>query len=537
MTSLPTIVVDDAIPWAAEALGQLGTVIPVPGRAIDRAHVESADALIVRTVTRVDAALVADTRLRFVGTATAGVDHVDVDALVARGIRFASAAGTNAHAVVDYVLTAVHLLALERDPSLLAGPWAVIGYGNVGRRLVRRLRAMGADVRVCDPPCARARARAHAADRARGVAGPIDPREPWERAAADPERADDVPLMPLGDAVAGARIVTVHVPLHRSGPDPTFGLVDAAVLDALARDAVVLNTSRGGVVDEHALQAWLDRTGGRAVLDVWTGEPELDATLALHHRVRLATPHIAGYTLEGKVAATSRIAAALGHHFGHHLAPWDGGDVLGPPQDIVVPTGPTALARMVACLRQCNPIERDDVSLRELARRAGPRGPEFEALRRHYAWRRALGHYRVDDDVGGALVDLGVSSHVGEPLILIAHGSPDPDWRIPLDALAARLHATQPHRSITLAFLDHLTPSLDAAVTELERSGAAAARVVSVFLSPGGGHIKRDIPALCQKVADAHPRVRLTLTPGAIGAEGDVIEAISIAVARVGAPA
>lgn len=519
MSASPLIVVDDAIAWAAEAFGPMGRVVALPGTAIDRHAVAEADALVVRTVTRVDAALVAGSRLRFVGTATAGIDHVDVDALAQADIRFASAAGCNAHAVADYVVTALHILALERDPSLLAGPCAIVGFGHVGRRLAARLRALGAEVRVCDPPLQRAVAE-----------GRLDPALPWDRLAIDE------PFVSLRDAVAGARVLTTHVPLQRSGPDATLDLVGRDVLDALGRAAVVIHTSRGDVVDERALAAWLDHRSGRAVLDVWSSEPEIDPNIVLHPRVRLATPHIAGYSLEGKLAGTTMIAAALADHLGV-TAPWRGDDVMGAPIDVEVPTGPSDLARTTACLRRVNPIERDDADLRALARTGAPRRAGFEALRRHYAWRRALAHHRVDGSASPSLVAAGLGARAGSSgraLVLIAHGSPDPDWRVPLDAVLARTRATLPDHDVELAFLDHLTPSLDRAVGDFEAAGRLDVRVIPVFLSPGGGHIKRDIPALCARVAEAHPRVRVELVPGAIGAERDVIEAIAVAVARVG---
>lgn len=515
MTARPIIVVDDAIAWATDALGPMGELVALPGGSIDRAAVADADALVVRTVTRVDAALVAGSRLGFVGTATAGVDHVDVEALAHAGIRFASAAGCNAHAVVDYVTTALHLLALERDPSLLEGPVAIVGYGHVGRRLAARLRALGATVRVSDPPLARRIAQ--------GVPHPPDASDPWQRLAIDE------PLLPLHDAVAGARVLTVHVPLVVGGPDPTSGLIGAAVLARLGPRPVVFNTSRGSIVDERALAALLQDADARAVIDVWTGEPEFDAALALHHRVRIATPHIAGYSLEGKVAATAMVARALADHLGVD-DPWRSDSIVGPPIAIEAPTGSSALARATACLRRYNPIERDDAALRALAREPAPRRTAFEALRRDYTWRRALSHHGTDDP---SLVAAGFAVRPTEAVVLLAHGSPDPDWRVPLDAIATELQRREPHRRVMLAFLDHLQPPLETAVATLEREGCDAVRVVSVFLSAGGNHIKRDVPALCEQAAAAHPRVRLTLVPGAIGGERDVIEAIAGAVARV----
>lgn len=509
MTHRPRIVVDDAIGWADDAFSSLGTVELVRGREIARRHLVDADALVVRTVTRVDAALVAGTRVGFVGSATAGIDHVDVSGIEAAGIRFAAAAGCNAHAVVDYVTTALHLEALERNPEVFAGPIAIVGYGHVGRRLALRLRALGAEVRVSDPPLADRIAR-----------GELDADDPWSKLAIDE------PLLPLLDAIAGAAVLTMHVPLSSHGPHATLRMIGEEALASLPRGAIFVNASRGEVVDAGALADWLARGRGRAVLDVWPGEPEIDAALVLDPRVRIATPHIAGYTLEGKVAATRAIVDALAAHLG--VAPtWDGAAILGEPIAALVAPHPSALARTTATLRRLQPIERDTSALRALARSPAPRAGEFEALRRGYPLRRSLAHFLVDGDCEPRLVDAGMAAEPSEALILIAHGSPDPDWRRPIDALALRVRDLLPRRTVTAAFLDHLAPSLDAAAGSLVAAGIARARVIPIFLSAGGNHIKRDIPALCERVAAQWPALALTLSPGAIGNHPDVVDAIA----------
>jgi erythronate-4-phosphate dehydrogenase len=503
------IVVDDAIGWAAEAFAPFGTVDRVRGREITRARVIDADALVVRTVTRVTAELVQGTQLGFVGSATAGIDHVDVDALQAAGIRFASAAGCNAHAVVDYVLTALHLEALERNPEVLRGPVAIVGFGHVGRRLAARLRSLGATVRVTDPPLAERIRR-----------GELEPADPWDALAIA------APLMPLHDAVAGAAVLSMHTPLTTDGPHPTRSMVDLDLLERLAPGAIFVNASRGEVVDGGAVATWLARARGHAVLDVWPCEPEIDAALALQPRVRIATPHIAGYSLEGKVTATAAMVRALAEHVGVP-ATWDGATILGEPVALAVPAHASALARATAALRTCQPIERDTDALRALARAPAPRAAGFEGLRRDYELRRSLAHFVVDGDLEPHLVAAGMRARATEALVLLAHGSPDPDWRIPIDALLEHTRARMPHRVITAAFLDHLPPSLDAAIASLEPKGVTAARVVPIFLSGGGNHIKRDIPALCERVAAAHPAVSLRLEPGAIGNRADVVAALA----------
>lgn len=518
------VVYDDAIPFADEAFGPLGELRPMRGRAIDAAAVRDADALIVRTVTRVDARLVNGSRVRFVGTATAGVDHVDVAELAARGIAFASAAGCNALAVAQWVATALHVLALERDPSLLVGPVAVLGFGNVGRRVTALLRGLGCEVRVCDPPLARARTIGH-----------VDAPTASEREMIARER-----FVALDEAVAGARVVTPHVPLVTEGEHATVALVDERVLAALAPAALVLNTSRGGVVDEAALARWLAAGHGHAALDVFTGEPEVDPVLAAEPRVRLLTPHVAGYSLEGKVRATAMIHTALAQTLGR-TPDWDGAAVLGPRATISTPPRGSALAARSAWLRACNPIERDDRALREVLRGpAGARAEGFDALRRDYPLRRELGHFvpASASPIAGQLAHLAdpLAPRATEALVLVAHGSPDPDWRVPLEHARDRIRELLPDRVVELAYLDHLAPSLRGLAEDLARRGIGRAHVIAAFLSPGGGHIKRDIPALVAAVARDVPALALRLQPGAIGAEPEVVAAIAAATSRLAGP-
>jgi erythronate-4-phosphate dehydrogenase len=265
------LVVDENIPAAREAFGRFGELRVCPGRAIGPDTVRDADVLLVRSVTRVDAALLADSRVRFVGTTTAGVDHIDTAWLAGRGIAFASAPGSNADSVVDYVLSS---LALCLEPRAGLPEVGIVGCGEVGGRLLRTLRAHGFACRVFDP-----------------FRAGIDEAAPLER-------------------VLACGVVTLHVPLTRDGPHPTWHLLDSRRLAALRQDALLFNTARGEVVDNAALLAVLHaRPAMRAVLDVWEPEPELD--IALLARCTIATPHIAGYALDGKLRGVAQVHAAL----------------------------------------------------------------------------------------------------------------------------------------------------------------------------------------------------------------------------------
>lgn len=273
-----SILVDENVPYALESFGMLGTVRTLPGRHITADDVRDVDVLIVRSVTRVDEALLARSQVRFVGTATIGCDHVDVEYLKSRDITFVSAPGSNANSVAEYVIAALLLSAEARQTTLEEATIAVVGVGNVGARVIEKAQALGMRCVLNDPP--------------------------RRRETGDPA------FVTLPEALENADYVTLHVPLVRAGQDRTAGMARGAFFAAMRSGAVFLNTSRGPVVDEAALAAVLD--SGRvahAVLDVWQGEPEIDPEMV--RRAFIATPHIAGYSFDGKVAATTMLLAAL----------------------------------------------------------------------------------------------------------------------------------------------------------------------------------------------------------------------------------
>jgi erythronate-4-phosphate dehydrogenase len=273
-----TILVDENVPFAHEAFGRLGAVRVRPGRQIAAADVADVDVLIVRSVTRVDEALLRDSPVRFVGTATIGCDHVDLPYLAKRSIPFASAPGSNANSVAEYVTAALLQSARARGVALQGATIAIVGVGNVGSRVALKAEALGMRCLLNDPP--------------------------RQREARDPV------FVPLRDAIAQADYVTLHVPLERQGPDATVGMANGRFFDALRPGAVFINTSRGAVVQEPSLSAALD--AGRvahAILDVWQGEPAIDPEML--RRAFIGTPHIAGYSYDGKVVATLMLYSAL----------------------------------------------------------------------------------------------------------------------------------------------------------------------------------------------------------------------------------
>lgn len=271
------IVADENIPLLDAFFAGFGEIRRYPGRAIDRDCVRDADVLLVRSVTRVDRALLEGSRVRFVGTCTIGTDHLDLGWFAEAGIHWSSAPGCNARGVVDYVLGSLLTLAELDGADLAARTYGVIGAGEVGGRLVQVLRGLGWKVLVCDPP----------------------------RQAA--EGGDYVGLERI---LAECDVISLHTPLTRSGEQATWHLLDAPRLAQLRPGAWLINAARGPVIDNHALrELLLAREDVLAVLDVWEEEPLVDVELA--DLCVIATPHIAGYSLDGKQRGTAQIYQAF----------------------------------------------------------------------------------------------------------------------------------------------------------------------------------------------------------------------------------
>lgn len=358
------IVADANIPLLAEAFSPLGDVTALPADRLTREAVADADALLVRSVTPVGPALLDTSRVRFVATATIGVDHVDQAYLAARGIGFASAQGSNARSVAEYVLAALAVLAGRRGERLTGYRLGIVGVGNVGGRLARMAEALGMTVIRNDPPLA--------------------------RATGDPAY---VPI----EALAEADVVTFHVPLTREGPDATHHMIDEALLARLKPGVILVNTSRGAVARTAALKAAIAaRRVAACVLDVWEHEPSIDAELL--GAAALATPHIAGYSYDGKVGGTRMVLEALCRHFGLDRA-WDPAPLMPPParRRVALPAGVDPCRAVSRAMAAAYDIEADDARLRGLLREPPDRrGPYFTALRKNYPVRREFPETTVE---------------------------------------------------------------------------------------------------------------------------------------------
>lgn len=384
------IVADENIPFAREAFRGFGVVRLFPADQITPATVRNCDVLLVRSVTRVDAALLAESRVQFVGSATSGTDHIDLAYLQARGIAFAYAPGANAEAVAEYVLAALLELAFRQEISLRGRVAGIVGCGHIGGQLARRLPALGMEVLCCDPPLA--------------------------------EQTGRTDFVPLETILAEADVVTLHVPLSPTGPHATYHLIDAAALARMRSSAWLLNTSRGAVVDGQALLAARQRGHlGAVVLDVWESEPSPDPELVAC--VEIATPHIAGHSYDGKVRGTLMLAEALARHLRLPLRA-DDSELLKPqPDDRIdlIPPDPRSSETqwLAELLRQMYDIAADDVRFRIVMQSGTPaqRAKHFLELRRTYPRRRSFGMHRVERAFIPASLQKAVAVGLGVQLV------------------------------------------------------------------------------------------------------------------------
>jgi len=356
--SLPMkIVADENIVALEEHFGGCGELLRLPGRAIRRDHLLDAQALLVRSVTQVNESLLAGTPLRFVGTATAGLDHIDLDYLQRQGIAFCDAAGANANSVVEYVFCALAALAEPRGQAWLGKSVAIIGAGHIGGRLAARLEALGQAFVVCDP---------------------LLPPEHFAGRRVD-----------LDEALK-QDIITPHPPLTRGGPHPTLHLLDRQRLAALRPEQLLINAARGGVLDNRALRDQLAiGRGPLCVLDAWEGEPAID--MQLLSLVDLGSAHIAGYSEDAKRAGTRLVEEGFRACFG--LPPSVGSVGAGETLDLAVSASGSVEDIVNRCLLAAYDIRADHRRLLETGTTADPAG-QFDALRKHYPRRLEFPHFR-----------------------------------------------------------------------------------------------------------------------------------------------
>jgi erythronate-4-phosphate dehydrogenase len=360
------IVCASSVLLGREAFATLGECVVAPDREIKAATVHDADALIVRSKTDCNSALLAGSRVRFVGTATAGFDHFDTDWLTQAGLTWYAAAGCNANSVAEYISAALLLQLGQRRGRKLAGlTLGIVGVGQVGSRVAHKARLLGMRVLLNDPPLA--------------------------------AKTGDPIYRPLEEILPQCDVITLHTPLEKKGPHPTFHLAGEKFFAQLKRGALFINASRGEVMETACVErALAQKTICDALLDVWEDEPNTSRELLA--MAALGTPHIAGYSFEGRLNGTVQCHQALCRACG--LTPnWT------PPRAITHPTLPlietdaaqldveSALARI---LLTAYDLPADDRALRAGASGEGKAwGEHFEKLRKHYPERREFAAHAV----------------------------------------------------------------------------------------------------------------------------------------------
>lgn len=351
------IIADENIPYVRDFFSPFGEVVTAPGRHLKAEQVRDADILLVRSVTKVGESLLAGSKIRFVGTCTIGIDHLDTEYLKRNHIAYASAPGCNAGGVVQYVLAAL---------TELAGNWrqkriGVIGCGNVGGRLCRVLAALKVAHSVYDP---------------------FLPKTHNSRLVAVEQALD-------------CDIICVHTPYTTAGPFPTHHMIGFEQLRRLRPGSILLNAGRGGAIDNLALLAHLQADADlRVVLDVWEDEPSIN--LALLEMVAIGTPHIAGYSYEGKLNGSAMIHAALSQFLGVNEEAMSRhrqdlmARLLGPAQ--VLPE-----MGLNPAISATYDIAADDRRMRDalFGAPAEQVGAAFDQLRKTYPERREFAHFKV----------------------------------------------------------------------------------------------------------------------------------------------
>ena len=269
------IIVDEAMPYAVELFQQLGEVVAMPGRELSATDLVDVDALMIRSITKVNATLLAKAnRLKFVGTATAGMDHVDQALLKEKGIFFTAAPGCNKVGVAEYVMSSLMVIGQQQGFSIFDKTVGIVGCGQVGSYLQKCLEGIGVNVLINDP--------------------------------LKQQEGDKRTFTELDTLLEQADVITTHTPITTDGEFPTHHLINEQRLAHLRADQILINAARGPVVDNQALKRRLQKNDGfTAVLDVFEFEPKVDFELL--PLLTFATPHIAGYGLEGKARGTTMI--------------------------------------------------------------------------------------------------------------------------------------------------------------------------------------------------------------------------------------
>lgn len=363
------ILADENIPKLFEYFSPYAEIKCKAGRLITAEDVKDVDALLVRSVTSVNAKLLEGSPVKFIGTCTIGIDHLDIDYLNAQQIAWTNAPGCNARGVVDYMLSSLTVLAERTGANWLDKTFGIVGVGQVGGRLAQVFKSLGLNVLLCDPPRARNE----------GLTNYVS----------------------LEQIINQCDVICLHTPLTQVGEDATWHLLNAQNLAQIKPHAWLLNASRGPVIDNQALADLIQkRSDIRLVLDVWEHEPLVNTTLLAY--ADIATPHIAGYSLDGKIRGTEQICHAFTRHFSLPLLEQS----FYPSQNIeqlsLLGEGdfPADFYRLI---RLVYDVRTDDAAMRlamQISATEADMAHAFDALRKHYPVRREIPDLKLSMPLG-----------------------------------------------------------------------------------------------------------------------------------------
>jgi len=363
------IVADDKIPFLKGALEPFAEIVYLPGSKINPSDVSDADALIIRTRTKCTKELLQNSRVAFIGTSTIGFDHIDIDYCNSNGINWTNAPGCNADSVEQYVSASLLYWARMQKINLKTLTIGIVGVGNVGSRVAKTCKLLGMQVLLNDPPRARNEGSEEFTD--------------------------------LNEICEKADIISFHVPLTPKGVYKTMHLVDDSFLSKTKKDVLIINTCRGEVTSTKALLKAINNKSIQApIIDCWENEPQIN--LELLEKCFLATPHIAGYSQDGKANGTQQIIMALSRHFNLSIRDWEPENIPNPdnPEIIINSKNKSDQAILTEAVLHTYPIWEDDKRLRD--------NPSiFEKLRGDYPIRREYKAYKVKSEKQSIINKLG----------------------------------------------------------------------------------------------------------------------------------
>lgn len=371
------LVIDDAIPYAEAIFSHLGKITLMPGREIDHATLTQADALIVRSRTRVDQNLLAGTPVQFVGSTVVGLDHIDQAWLKSQNIRFYSAQGCNANSVAEYVITCLLDVAEHKNFDLRNKTLGIIGVGHVGTLVHQKATKLGIQCLLNDPPKVRA--------------NPTLKKE----------------YVDLNTCLK-ADMLTFHTPLTREGSNPTYHLLSAKRLAKIKPQQIIVNAARGGIIDEHI---WAQTSTLANIIDCWENEPHIDEKL--YRTAYLATPHIAGHSLDAKIAGSEMVYQKLCQFWDtpsqndwRQQLPED-------PEPLNIESLPSQQAQLYNTIKKTYNPRIDDSAIRD--KEIKKVHNQYEYYRRNYPvhreWQHHSFHPTEDKKLNNTLISLGFNPH------------------------------------------------------------------------------------------------------------------------------